>query len=250
MQGLLDYPHYTRPEFTNGLRVPAVLLGGNHADIVRWRSKQALGRTWQRRPDLLQRFELSDEQEKLLEECNLHTIVRLPKGVFAPYTSINTNLLFFTKGEPTKDIWYYEHPYPLGQKSYNKTKPIRIEEFEPEKKWWKKRKKSEFAWKVPVQEIIDSGYNLDRKNPNSTDDGPGDPDELLQAFEKLTGCGVLVNTSFNVRGEPIVCTPTDAYRCFMRTEMDLLVLENCILYKEKQPEFVEEGDWWEEHELD
>lgn len=68
MQGLLDYPHYTRPEFTNGLRVPDVLLGGNHADIVRWRNKQALGRTWQRRPDLLQRFELSDEQEKLLEE--------------------------------------------------------------------------------------------------------------------------------------------------------------------------------------
>jgi len=124
-------------------------------------------------------------KEKLLEECNLHTIVRLPNGVFAPYTSIKTNLLFFEKGKPTKNVWYYEHPYPAGQKSYNKTRPIHIDEFKPEKKWWKKRKESEFAWKVPVQEIIDSGYNLDRKNPHSTDDGPGDPDELLSQFQTL-----------------------------------------------------------------
>lgn len=124
-------------------------------------------------------------KEKLLKECNLHTIVRLPNGVFNPYTGIKTNLLFFEKGRPTKDIWYYEHPYPPGQKSYNKTNPIRIEEFDPEKKWWKKRKENEFAWKVPVQEIIDSGYNLDRKNPHATDDGPGDPDELLEQFQSL-----------------------------------------------------------------
>ena len=71
-------------------------------------------------------------KEKLMEECNLHTIVRLPNGVFNPYTGIKTNLLFFTKGKPTEDIWYYEHPYPEGVKSYNKTKPIRFEEFQPE----------------------------------------------------------------------------------------------------------------------
>ncbi|MCH8828047.1 MAG: SAM-dependent DNA methyltransferase, partial [Planctomycetes bacterium] len=124
-------------------------------------------------------------KEKLLKECNLHTIVRLPNGVFAPYTGIKTNLLFFEKGKPTKHIWYYEHPYPPGQKSYNKTRPINIKEFEPEKKWRKKRKENEFAWKVPIQEIIDSGYNLDRKNPHSTDDGPGDPDELLSQFQTL-----------------------------------------------------------------
>ena len=75
-------------------------------------------------------------KEKLLAECNLHTIVRLPNGVFSPYTGIKTNLLFFTKGSPTKEIWYYEHPYPPGAKSYNKTKPIRIEEFDLEKSWW------------------------------------------------------------------------------------------------------------------
>jgi type I restriction enzyme M protein len=90
-------------------------------------------------------------KEKLLTECNLHTVVRLPNGVFAPYTSIKTNLLFFTKGEPTKEIWFYEHPYPPGYKSYSKTKPIRIEEFAPEKEWWNNRVENEFAWKVDFE---------------------------------------------------------------------------------------------------
>jgi type I restriction enzyme M protein len=66
-------------------------------------------------------------KEELLARCNLHTIVRLPNGVFNPYTSIKTNLLFFEKGTPTKEIWYYEHPYPKGYKSYNKSKPITVQ---------------------------------------------------------------------------------------------------------------------------
>jgi carbamoyltransferase len=73
---------------------------------------------------------------------------------------------------------------------------------------------------------------------------------LLEAFESATGCGVLVNTSFNVRGEPIVCSPADAYRCFMRTEMDVLVLESCILYKDRQKPWTESGDWRKEFVLD
>ena len=73
---------------------------------------------------------------------------------------------------------------------------------------------------------------------------------LIKEFERLTGCGVLVNTSFNVRGEPIVCSPQDAFRCFMRTEMDVLVLENCILYKEKQKPLSDDSDWRKEFELD
>jgi type I restriction enzyme M protein len=101
-------------------------------------------------------------KERLLDECNLHTVVRLPNGVFAPYTGIKTNLVFFTKGEKTKHVWYYEHPYPPRQKSYSKTKPIRIEEFAAEKRWWKKRKENEHAWKVPVDQIKAGGYNLDR----------------------------------------------------------------------------------------
>ena len=73
---------------------------------------------------------------------------------------------------------------------------------------------------------------------------------LLQAFEAQPGCGVLVNTSFNVRGEPIVCTPEDAYRCFVRTEMDLLDLEHCVLEKARQPLLTDDGNWRTEFELD
>jgi len=116
---------------------------------------------------------------------DLHTIVRLPKGVFNPYTSIKTNLLFFTKGEKTKNVWYYEHPYPQGYKSYSKTKPMRIAEFEPEKEWWTDRKETEQSWCISAQQIIDSGFNLDIKNPNTVEEGPGDPDELLAEYETV-----------------------------------------------------------------
>ncbi len=124
-------------------------------------------------------------KEKLLNECNLHTLVRLPNGVFNPYTGIKTNLLFFTKGEPTKEVWYYEHPYPEGFKSYSKTKPMRIEEFAPEKVWWENRVESEQAWKVSVEQIKSNGYNLDIKNPNTVEDDLGDPEELLAEYKTL-----------------------------------------------------------------
>lgn len=131
-------------------------------------------------------------KEALLTECNLHTIVRLPNGVFNPYTGIRTNLLFFTKGTPTKEVWYYEHPYPPGAKSYNKTKPIRIEEFDPIKAWWgseadgfKARVENERAWRVSIDQIKAGGFNLDLKNPHSTEEGPGDVDHLLPEYEKL-----------------------------------------------------------------
>lgn len=94
-------------------------------------------------------------KELLLGECNLHTIIRLPNGAFAPYTGIKTNLLFFTKGKPTETIWFYEHTYPEGQKSYSKTRPIRFEEFDAERTWWGseendfvERQENERAWKV------------------------------------------------------------------------------------------------------
>jgi type I restriction enzyme M protein len=127
-------------------------------------------------------------KEHLLEECNLHTIVRLPNSVFKPYASIGTNLLFFEKGEPTKDIWFYEHRVPDGQKAYSMTKPIRIEHFEPCVKWWggasrKKREETEVAWKVGIDEVKARGYNLDFKNPHTVADDHGDPVELLH---KLT----------------------------------------------------------------
>lgn len=131
-------------------------------------------------------------KEALLTECNLHTIVRLPNGVFNPYTGIRTNLLFFTKGAPTTHVWYYEHPYPPGAKSYNKGKPISIEEFEPERAWWgdekdgfKSRVENEQAWRVSIDQIKAGNFNLDLKNPHKPDDGPGDVDHLLPDYEKL-----------------------------------------------------------------
>ncbi|MBF0417081.1 MAG: SAM-dependent DNA methyltransferase [Magnetococcales bacterium] len=123
-------------------------------------------------------------KEKLLTDCNLHTIVRLPNGVFNPYTGIKTNLLFFTKGEPTRETWYYEHPYPAGYKSYSKTKPMRFEEFAPEQAWWEARQENEQAWRVPVATFQKNGFNLDIKNPHNADAGHGDPDDLLAAYQK------------------------------------------------------------------
>ncbi len=108
-------------------------------------------------------------KEKLLSEFNLHTIVRLPNGVFSPYTGIRTNLLFFEKNSKgTKDVWYFEHPLPEGYKIYNKTKPVRHEEFQLEKEWWNNREDKRFkqyAWKVSKDEIIKRNYNLDINNP-------------------------------------------------------------------------------------
>lgn len=121
-------------------------------------------------------------KQELLERCNLHTIVRLPNGVFNPYTSIKTNLLFFEKGTPTKEVWYFEHPYPEGVKSYNKTKPINIKEFDLEKQWWNNREENKYAWKVSVEDIIARNYNLDIKNPHQEVDDLASPEELLEQY--------------------------------------------------------------------
>jgi len=122
-------------------------------------------------------------KEKLLSECNLHTIVRLPNSVFKPYASIGTNLLFFEKGTPTKKIWFYEHRVPDGQKAYSMTRPIRLEHLKPCADWWKKRKKSEVAWKVGLEEVKARNYNLDFKNPHTVEENHGDPAELLAKLQ-------------------------------------------------------------------
>jgi len=106
-------------------------------------------------------------KEQLLKEFNLHTIVRLPKGVFSPYTEIETNLLFFDRLGFTEEVWYYEHPLPEGRKNYTKTKPIRYEEFSDCLAWWYNREENERAWKVPVTELLANNCNLERKNPYS-----------------------------------------------------------------------------------
>jgi type I restriction enzyme M protein len=126
-------------------------------------------------------------KEHLMEECNLHTIVRLPNSVFKPYASIGTNLLFFEKGEPTKEIWFYEHQVPEVQKAYSMTKPIRFEHLKGCIDWWggakrKGRKETPQAWKVTADEVKARGYNLDFKNPHTVADDHGDPEELLQSL--------------------------------------------------------------------
>lgn len=118
-------------------------------------------------------------KKELMEEFNLHTIIRLPNGVFAPYTNIPTNLLFFERTGSTKEIWYYEQPLPEGRRSYTKTKPMQFSEFDECLKWWKNRKETEHAWKVSVEHVIENGYNLDIKNPKSAEDYEHMPPEQL-----------------------------------------------------------------------
>lgn len=109
-------------------------------------------------------------KEELLKDFNLHTIVRLPTGVFSPYTNIPTNILFFDRSQPTKDVWYYEVVLPEGRKNYTKTAPMQFEEFDACREWWKKRKENERAWKFSAKDLLDSGCNLDRKNPSAAAD--------------------------------------------------------------------------------
>jgi type I restriction enzyme M protein len=127
-------------------------------------------------------------KEHLLKNFNLHTIIRLPNGVFAPYTSIPTNLLFFDRSGPTSEIWYYEHPLPEGRKNYTKTKPLRYDEFQPLLQWWGDREENEQAWKVAVGKVLkydDEGNllsaNLDLKNPSAGDPFEHVPPEELVA---------------------------------------------------------------------
>ena len=118
-------------------------------------------------------------KENLLKNFNLHTIVRLPNGVFAPYTSIPTNLLFFDRSGPTREIWYYEHPLPEGRTNYTKTQPLQFEEFTPCLERWGNREENDRAWKVPVEELLASNCNLDRKNPCGKADFEHMPPEML-----------------------------------------------------------------------
>ena len=109
-------------------------------------------------------------RQKLLEDCNLHTIIRLPNSVFQPYASVATNLLFFTKGEKTKKVWYWEHKLPEGYKAYSKTKPIQLHEFDDLKLWWNNLEAHEQAWQVDIKTIKENGWNLDIKNPYRTEE--------------------------------------------------------------------------------
>lgn len=121
-------------------------------------------------------------KEQLLQECNLHTVVRVPNSAFAPYTTIATNLLFFTKGEATKEVWYYEHQMPAALKAYSKTNPMRLDEFDSEREWWDSRIEGPFAWRVSIEESRDRNFDLDVKNPNAGSEQERSLDSALDSF--------------------------------------------------------------------
>src|ERR1022692_383879 len=133
-------------------------------------------------------------KEELLREFNLHTIVRLPKGVFAPYADIPSNLLFFDRSGPTKTVWFYELPLPEGKRAYTKNSPLRFEEFEKCLSWWKHRVDNNRAWKVTVAEIVAAGFNLDRHNPSSSSASDHVPPKTLMKgiLEKHSRLGELL----------------------------------------------------------
>lgn len=132
----------------------------------------------------------------LLDECNLHTVIRLPNSVFAPYTSIKTNILFFEKGTPTENVWYYEVPLPEGVKAFNKTKPMQLKDFDACIEWWGEgktiaektkrqgRQETDYAWQVSIDEIVERNYNLDIKNPHVGEVINYDPEELLASYQQ------------------------------------------------------------------
>ena len=127
-------------------------------------------------------------KEHLFEECNLHTVVRLPNSVFRPYASIGTNLLFFEKGTPTTETWFWEHRVPEGQKAYSMTRPIRLEHLADCAAWWggagrEGRVETERAWRVTRDEVKARGWNLDLRNPHAAEEERGDPETLLLELE-------------------------------------------------------------------
>lgn len=122
-------------------------------------------------------------KRELLADFNLHTIIRLPQGVFAPYTDIPSNILFFDRGGPTETIWYYEQPMAEGRKKYSKTAPLQYDEFAPLLAWWRDRQESPQAWRVAAAEVLANNTNFDLKNPHAKQGlEHADPKDLVAAM--------------------------------------------------------------------
>lgn len=137
-------------------------------------------------------------KKKLLEEFSVHTIVKLPEGVFAPYTPISTNILFFDKTNKTENVWFYELELPEGYQRFSKTKPLIKKHFNQLNNWWDNRKENESAWMIPVEKIVSNNYNFNFKNPELSKRAQGNLSsldmidsamknqrEILSLFEKL-----------------------------------------------------------------
>ena len=128
-------------------------------------------------------------KKKLLEEFNLHTVVRMPHSVFAPYTSITTNILFFDKTHPTEETWFYRLDMPEGYKNFSKTKPMKLEHFQPALDWWDNRTEIEEdgfpkAKKYTVEEIVANGYNIDLCGYPHEEEEILDPMDLINQYQE------------------------------------------------------------------
>ena len=120
-------------------------------------------------------------KEELMKKYRLHTVVRLPNGVFTPYTPIPTNLLFFDASGPTDVVWFYKLSPPGGRKHYTKTKPLTYPDFTEVLQWWKRRRASESAWKLSFKQLADANFNLDQRHPSESDETPSEPPLQLLA---------------------------------------------------------------------
>ncbi len=176
-------------------------------------------------------------KERLLRECNLHTVVRLPPGAFAPYTDIPTNLLFFEKTGRTREVWFYELASPEGRKKYSKTRPIRFEEFADCRAWWggstrEGRVETEWAWRVPIGEIEARAYNLDLKNPRREDLAHRPPGELVtelvQAEHEMLGALEEISEEldvFSADGNRARAWVATRFEDIMRLDLDEVAVE-------------------------
>ncbi len=181
-------------------------------------------------------------REKLLTDCNLHTIIRLPQTTFFP-ALVSTNLLFFEKGSPTNEIWYYEHNLPVGQKSYSKTKPIQFDEFNPIINWWHNRSESKVSWKVNINDIKD--WNLDIKNPNQEIQELGNANNHYasfikgdDAFQKLLN---EIATEIHLTKNPLLKSLIEEKHYLFRKGEVIKLLRQSILQAAIQGELTE--DW-------
>lgn len=163
-------------------------------------------------------------REKLLTDCNLHTIIRLPQTTFFP-ANVPTNLLFFEKGSPTQDIWYYEHCLPIGQKSYSKLKPIKFEEFEPLVKWWDNREENEFAYKININDLVD--WDLNIANPNKKEEVKKSSTELFGQFKKTEEA--IHNEIMELTGN-IIENPTGILKSIIEGNINLFKTKESISF--------------------
>jgi len=136
-------------------------------------------------------------RKELIEEFNLHTVVRLPKGVFEPYSDIQTNILFFDRRRATVNTWFYEHAVPEERQSmrnpcYTRSIPLRFEELKPILDWWSNREQTRHAWLVPVSDIKATEYSFDFRNPHRTQAEKTSPEQLVDDLENSLGKSELV----------------------------------------------------------